>query len=142
MQTKAEKLAYCRAWKAANKEKVAAQNKAYREANKEKAAVQQKAWKEANKEQIRDQGLQKKYGITLADYEDMLEAQDGHCAICPKTPAEEHHSVLHVDHNHETGEVRGLLCNSCNKGLGHLGDSTEILTSALQYLLKKGSYSK
>ena len=50
MQTKAEKLAYCRAWKAANKEKVAAQNKAYREANKEKVAAVEKAWKVANKE--------------------------------------------------------------------------------------------
>lgn len=77
--------------------------------------------------------LKSKYGITLEDYDEMLEAQDNACAICGKTP-EENGRRLHIDHDHETGEVRGLLCHSCNMLLGFAYDNIDILLNAINYL--------
>lgn len=71
--------------------------------------------------------LEKKYGLTIEQYEDMVEAQEGRCGICNGKP-----KVLHVDHCHSTGEVRGLLCFKCNAGIGLLGE--ENIDSALKYL--------
>ena len=56
----------------------------------------------------------KKLGVDDAGYAAMLEAQDGHCALCPNTPKSRR---LHVDHDHRTGQVRGLLCFPCNRAL-------------------------
>lgn len=78
----------------------------------------------------------RKYGITLDDYNKMFEEQDGGCAICGDTKDER----LHVDHNHDTGEVRGLLCNNCNRALGLLQDSPYIVSTAYKYLTKRGHY--
>jgi hypothetical protein len=80
-----------------------------------------------------------KYGMSLEAYNDMLESQGGSCAIC-KTAAGKFQKSLCVDHDHETGEVRGLLCNSCNWGLGYFRDRPRLLAQALVYLesAKKG----
>ena len=83
------------------------------------------AWKYA----LRD------YGITQTDYDRMVEQQDGKCAICLKFPTVIRGCArLHVDHDHETGAVRGLLCSLCNLGIGKLRDSVENLTRAIAYL--------
>lgn len=74
--------------------------------------------------------LKKKYGISLVDYNVMFLNQSGVCRICKKQSED----VLAVDHNHQTGKVRGLLCSACNKGLGHFCDSIELLSSAVEYL--------
>jgi hypothetical protein len=76
--------------------------------------------------------LKRKYGITIDDYEAMLVAQGGGCAIC-HAPEPEGHS-LHVDHDHDTGAVRGLLCFNCNAGLGKFGEDIELLSAAVVYL--------
>ncbi len=70
------------------------------------------------------------YGITLEAYNEMLEAQGGVCAICQS----ESNRMLDTDHCHETGEVRGLLCNGCNQGLGQFKDSPKRLQNAIDYL--------
>jgi hypothetical protein len=70
----------------------------------------------------------KRYGITSKDFETMLEKQNGACAVCKKK------KKLCVDHDHETGKVRGLLCRACNTAIGNLGDSHEGLLNAAQYL--------
>lgn len=73
------------------------------------------------------------YGISLADYRGLLSAQRGVCAICGQpdpTPGRR----LAVDHDHQSGAVRGLLCGKCNKGIGLLGDSEEGLLKALAYV--------
>lgn len=81
-----------------------------------------------------------KYGITAEDYLNMLESQQGVCAICKQaSPARSRRGVsedrrLSVDHCHETGKVRGLLCTKCNTGLGMFGDDTARLLSAIYYL--------
>lgn len=75
--------------------------------------------------------LQNKYGLTIDDYVAMAEAQDGLCAICA---CPEPNGRLCVDHDHETGAVRGLLCHQCNKGVGHFLDSAERCQAAADYL--------
>jgi hypothetical protein len=73
-----------------------------------------------NPQKVRNMHLKSLYGLTVEDYEKLLAAQNGMCAACSRTPADEHHKVLHVDHCHETNKVRGLLCTRCNTALGLL----------------------
>jgi len=77
--------------------------------------------------------LQYKFGLTPGDYKDILESQDGGCAICGKPPGKRR---LSVDHNHETDRVRGILCHSCNIGLGGFKDDALLLQAAIAYLDK------
>lgn len=79
----------------------------------------------------------KKYGITLEDQERMLIEQGGKCKICGREIlmfGESKHTTAHVDHDHSTGKVRGLLCQECNTGLGKFRDNTEYLANAIKYL--------
>src|SRR5262245_47961912 len=71
-----------------------------------------------DKESIRDYRLRKQFGITAEEYDIALELQDGCCAICRNKVADGRGHRLHVDHDHETGRVRGILCGNCNLGLG------------------------
>lgn len=72
------------------------------------------------------------YGISLEDYNVLLEIQNNTCAICNKPPTK--HKRLAVDHCHKEGHVRGLLCTSCNVGLGNFKDNTGLLLKAVEYL--------
>lgn len=74
------------------------------------------------------------YGITQDDYDRMLEAQGGRCAICKTATPTGKWKVFAVDHCHTTGKIRGLLCNECNRGMGLLRDSAELLRKAADYL--------
>ncbi|WP_371872188.1 endonuclease VII domain-containing protein [Phytohabitans houttuyneae] len=99
-----------------------------------------RAWAEANPSQWernqRRSYLRRKYGMTEADYDALLEAQGGLCAICGGPPGDSRGFRPHIDHCHKTGRVRGILCNLCNQGLGGLRDDPEILRSAIAYLLR------
>lgn len=75
--------------------------------------------------------MQRRYGITPARYAAMLKEQDGRCAICDQPAGRRR---LAVDHKHETGKIRGLLCTGCNTALGLFGDNTAVLRAAIQYL--------
>lgn len=77
--------------------------------------------------------LRHRYGISLDEYQERLASQDGCCAIC-RLPAREMSKQLAVDHCHETGAIRGLLCSSCNFGLGAFKDNPEHLQRAALYL--------
>ncbi|MGI8985053.1 MAG: endonuclease VII domain-containing protein [Acidimicrobiales bacterium] len=77
--------------------------------------------------------LKRKYGITIEQYDAMLEAQGGGCFICGRRPRED--SSLHVDHDHSTGKVRGILCFCCNNALADFQENTELLTKAVGYLI-------
>jgi hypothetical protein len=83
--------------------------------------------------------LKRMYGMTLDEYDQMLAAQSNGCAICGKSP-EENGKRLAVDHNHNTGEVRGLLCQGCNTALGLLNDNPATLRLATSYLEERGHY--
>lgn len=81
--------------------------------------------------------LQRSYGITLKQYEDLRQKQENLCAICDGegfVMATTHKMKLVVDHCHTSGQVRGLLCHNCNRALGLLKDSEEALQRALNYL--------
>lgn len=82
--------------------------------------------------------LRRKYGISLAEYEELAIKQGNACAICHVQATKE--KRLAVDHNHTTGEVRGLLCGPCNQALGLLADSPSRVSKALKYLTDKGHY--
>lgn len=86
----------------------------------------------ANKEEWFVSRLRRTYGITIEQFEEMLEVQAGLCAICtePMVPGK----GTHVDHCHSTGRVRGLLCQHCNRGLGYFRDSPLLLEGAAPYL--------
>jgi hypothetical protein len=83
--------------------------------------------------------LERNFGITQAEYDALFDAQSGVCAICHRPEEKTHHSsgkayALPVDHNHQTGEVRGLPCSSCNAAMGLLGDDIERVKAVLAYL--------
>ena len=88
----------------------------------------------------RDRYLQKKYGISLSEYRQILDKQDGKCAICKVVAEEDHLKIndtikrLYLDHCHETGKVRGILCAHCNSVLGYAKDNITVLKNAINYL--------
>lgn len=80
---------------------------------------------------IRERNLLRDFGITIAQYEEMLEAQGGVCWACKTAPTKK---SLAVDHNHTTGAIRGLLCHPCNVALGLLREDRVIIASLVEYL--------
>ncbi len=91
----------------------------------------------ATKRRYDNANLKRNYGITVDDYDEILGQQDGLCAICG-TDDPRGKGRFYVDHDHDTGKVRGLLCAMCNTGIGMLKDSPSILASAINYLNKHG----
>lgn len=89
---------------------------------------------EHNKNVKRDRHLRIKYNISLKEYNQMYKAQNYKCAICNKPQPSKRR--LAVDHDHDTGEVRGLLCVWCNRSLGQFGDNMEGINKVLKYLEK------
>jgi hypothetical protein len=79
----------------------------------------------------RENWLMRKYGMTPADFEWLLAEQDHRCAICECV---NNGRPWHVDHCHETGAVRGILCDVCNRGLGNFQESEKLLLRAADYL--------
>ncbi len=79
--------------------------------------------------------IKHKYGLEWDRYIEMLDEQGNRCAICGRH-REEFNKELVVDHDHETGKVRGLLCYGCNNGIGTLQDDPDILRKAIEYLEK------
>jgi hypothetical protein len=77
--------------------------------------------------------LQRLYGLDYETFAQLTEAQSGVCAVC-QSPPPSATAPLFVDHDHVTGDVRGLLCRTCNTGIGMLGDSIDGLRAALAYL--------
>lgn len=83
------------------------------------------------KRYMKDYNLKAKYNLTIEEFEALAESQGGACAICGDEDKE-----LHVDHDHESGRVRGLLCGWCNRGIGLLKEDKSILLMAVIYLEK------
>lgn len=83
----------------------------------------------------RQQALRRHPWLSPGQYDELLEAQNGGCAICGRERADGNGRRLHVDHDHETLKVRGLLCYACNAGLGSFGDDPDLMFKAIEYLL-------
>jgi hypothetical protein len=99
-------------------------------------------WRETNRDYFRLKMRQfhlKKFGLTAANYETMLQKQNGLCAICAQPEKERRNGrlkLLAVDHSHKTGQVRGLLCGKCNQLLGICRENRDFLNRAILYLEK------
>lgn len=102
--------------------------------NKERDRVSNKAWRAANPDRVHDSYLKRTYGITLEQYRAQMEKQGHACAICKKKFASEFGKEIHVDHDHKTGQFRGLLCHEHNTMLGLAQEDVQILLSAIAYL--------
>lgn len=83
------------------------------------------------KRKSRDTMLKSNYGISIEQYEEILVSQQGVCWICEKTNGRR---SLAVDHNHNTGQIRGLLCSKCNIALGYVDEDPDILEKMISYL--------
>lgn len=93
-----------------------------------------KAWKDAHPGRQREIRLKHAYGITPEQYEALFASQKRRCAICHcKHPGRQ----WHVDHDHDTGEVRGILCGNCNEAIGKLRDDPKLLRAAYRYLTRE-----
>ena len=92
--------------------------------------------KKLSSEQLRVVNYRRVHGIAVSDYDDMFRAQGGKCAICTSTnPGGPRHFT--VDHDHRTGQIRGLLCRYCNAGLGMFNDSIFGLMRAADYVYER-----
>ena len=87
-----------------------------------------------NPDSYKDTELKSKYGIGLDDYYMLLGLQGGGCAICGSVDPKFNRRFFCIDHDHGTGKVRGLLCHTCNLGIGHLHDSLQLVNAAGAYL--------
>jgi hypothetical protein len=86
------------------------------------------AWRSRNYENRRNYELKRQYNITLIQFNEMVARQNGKCALnCGK-------AATTVDHDHKTGQIRGILCMDCNRGLGLLGDTLEAAKQLIEYL--------
>ena len=90
------------------------------------------AYKDRMCECGKESHLLRKYGITMKQKQKMVVAQNGKCAICKKELGVGANTC--VDHDHKTGEIRGILCNKCNSAIGFLDDDLVILERAARYL--------
>lgn len=130
-----------RKYRSANREKI---NARARERTKndpiyrQKMLDKQKKYAKKNREKVlaykKRHNLLKNYGLSIETFNELLKTQNGGCAICGNTGIET--KRLSVDHNHTTKEVRGILCNDCNFGLGNFKDNQKLLLKAIEYLKK------
>jgi hypothetical protein len=98
-------------------------------------SAHKRRYKRLNPQRIQEEKRRarlRRYGLTVAEYDSMFAAQDGKCAICDRA----NDRRLCVDHDHETGAVRELLCDPCNQGLGRFGDDPDLMLKAIAYLRK------
>jgi len=139
----------------ANKEKIKVQTKKYREDhpeieenrdrkeydsqynknNKDKVNLRHKEYRKNNPLIFKKIDLRRYHNITVEQYDEQLNKQDGKCAICHR-PQEDFKKRFCVDHDHVTNKIRGILCDNCNLILGHANDDTNILSGAIQYIEK------
>ncbi len=125
----AEATERARLWRRANLERARAAKSRYRAKHTLKANAATRRWAAANPDKIKANSLRRKYGLTLTEYASMIEAQAGRCAICGGGL-----SRPQVDHDHDTGQVRALLCSGCNRGLSQFKERPECLRNAAIYV--------
>ena len=121
-------------WYAENREREIARVKEWQQTNAERLNAYRKLHNATpdRKRALRDGYYRRTFGLSADDVDAMLEAQGGGCAICGVRP--ERLASLHVDHCHDSGRIRGLLCLNCNQGIGKLGEDPELLRRAAEYL--------
>jgi len=117
--------------------------KNYQIEHRDDLAVYHKTWYEKyalrEKPKRRTWHLQKKYGLSHEEWLKLWDSQEGSCAICsiPFANYQNDLNSVHTDHDHETGKIRGLLCRSCNVGIGCFNDDLSLMARAVSYLENK-----
>lgn len=134
-ETKEQKSARSKTYRSANPEAVALQKSVWYYNNRAKIAEKARAEYAANPEKHRLERIQRLYGLSALQFQSLWATQAGLCGICSEALQPGKH--CHIDHDHATGAVRGLLCQHCNVGLGRFRDSIPRLQGAIVYL-KKG----
>ena len=122
-------------WKKDNPERFKEHQKRWIAKNQEKRKAYNRDYSRRRSDKLHADHVRRTYGLTGEQYIAMCAAQDWRCAICGVHQSELVRR-LHVDHCHETGQVRGALCTKCNSGIAHLGESDERMRLAMAYLAK------
>lgn len=129
-----------RVWRDENRERYRENARRYAQARREDINARRRSQYKSDPAQWRKNRLRYVYGITVEQYNEMLERQGGLCAVCREEETRTMKGTvkaLAVDHDHETGAVRGLLCHDCNTGLGMFGDDPGRLLAATDYLIRQ-----
>lgn len=128
--------AYQKAYRLENKARQRALNKQWYKDNPKKWNAQNKKYRDKHPEKCVQWAVKSKYGLTL----EQLDALGHHCNICgdelQRRKRGETRKQPCIDHDHETGVIRGILCDRCNHGLGHFRDDPKLLMNAIAYLAK------
>ena len=127
---------YTRNYYAKNREKFRERDRIYKRENRDKIRITERKYYWKNKEKVdarnRARFLRQYYNLPIEKYEEMYKAQNGACAICKDINTSGR--KLAVDHNHNTGVIRGLLCSRCNLGIGQFKDDEDLLKIASDYI--------
>ena len=123
------------------REKNRLKNIEWRKNNREKCCKATANWRVRNPKYDENLKLKIRYGITPEQYANLLVCQNGRCAICGNEETAKHNrsrkvQKLAVDHCHETGKIRGLLCQDCNRGISKFHDDPSRLKKAISYLTR------
>jgi hypothetical protein len=119
-----------------NREKNREMQRAYRQKNLEKVRARDRA--RDRRKQQREYQLRTRYGMSVKAYDELVAAAKGLCAICGRKPKQ----PLYVDHCHEAGHVRGLLCVKCNMAIGHLDNSPQRALKVYEYLVREALFNQ
>lgn len=124
---------------AANRQQEIENSRAYYAKNRVKLLTDRRikyATDPSYRAKLRSREMRNRYGVTASEFSAMFDRQDGRCAICEELSGGQRAKGrrLHIDHDHKSGEVRGLLCTSCNTAIGMMEDSEEMLRASISYL--------
>jgi hypothetical protein len=117
-----------------HREKRKTATREYYKVNRMQVLAATRAWQEANPKALRKAKLKYRYGLAEGEYDTLLNKQGGCCAICGTTSPGGSGAHFHVDHHHDSGRVRGLLCQRCNTAIGLMRDDAAMLLKAARYL--------
>jgi hypothetical protein len=134
---RARQQAYQNRWRAKNADRVREKERADYTANPERFKARQDRYRAKHPERVsarRREMTLAGHGLTPEDFEAMMIAQEGRCAICGSEDPKHWSGKFSIDHDHQTMVVRGLLCSECNRGMGHFGDDADRLFAAANYL--------
>ncbi len=144
-------------WRDKNREKISAYNKKYRDANRDRRNKQKRDRWASDPQNLerqrayrarpgvskkrRETSIRRRYDLSMSDLESILASQKHCCAVCcvPIVTVQHRANTANIDHCHATGQVRGVLCNKCNRGIGLLKDDPALLRAALSYLTRTGA---
>jgi len=133
------RLDYAKRYRELNREELIEKSKRYRKENREKINKTYRKYRKNHPEWCREQYLKNVYGITISQFNYMMETQGFKCAICGCGDWKGRWGTPHIDHDHKTGVVRGILCHGCNLAIGAILDNPETAESMSKYLKYGGN---